>query len=56
MAKHPKTPPHMALAASVKAMNDTLGPEGFVPSALVFGEFPRAYMCSETPARRLALE
>ena len=28
------------LALVVKAMNDTLGPEGIVPSALVFGEFP----------------
>ena len=29
----------LLLAFSVKAMNDTLGPEGVVPSALVFGEF-----------------
>ena len=28
------------LALAVKAMNDTLGPEGFVPSSLVFGELP----------------
>lgn len=30
----------LLLASAVKAMNDTLGPEGLVPSALVFGEFP----------------
>lgn len=30
----------LILSLSVKAMNDTLGPEGFVPSALVFGEYP----------------
>ena len=28
------------LALSVKAMNETLGPESIVPSSLVFGEFP----------------
>ena len=37
MSAHPKTRPARALAASVKAMNDTLGPEGLVPSALVLG-------------------
>lgn len=31
----------IALVCSVKAMNDSLGPEGLVPSALVFGEFLR---------------
>lgn len=39
-AAHPKADPTLALAVSVKALNDTLGPEGYVPSALVFGEFP----------------
>ena len=29
------------LAISVKAMNDTVGPEGLVPSLLVFGALPR---------------
>ncbi len=28
------------LALSLKAMNETLGPEGIVSSSLVFGEFP----------------
>ena len=32
--------PTLLLQMSVKAMNDTLGPDGIVPSALVFGEFP----------------
>lgn len=30
----------LLLGLSIKAMNDTLGLEGTVPSALVFGEFP----------------
>ena len=55
MAAHPKTPPARALAASVKAMNDTLGPEGLVPSALVFREFPPVFTKSEAPAARLIL-
>ena len=38
---HPKMQRQLLLALAVKAMNDTLGPEGTVPSALVFGEFPR---------------
>lgn len=38
MATH--IPNSSILAMSVKAMNDTLGPEGFVPSALVFGVYP----------------
>ena len=33
-------------------MNDTLGPEGLVPSALVFGESPKVYTKSETPDER----
>ena len=33
MSEHPQSPPERALAAAVKAMNDTLGPEGFVPVA-----------------------
>ena len=36
-------------------MNDTLGPEGLVPSALVFGEFPPVYTRSETPALRATI-
>ena len=55
MAAHPKTPPARALAASLKAMNDTLGPEGLVPSALVIREFPPVFTNSEAPAARLTL-
>ena len=40
----------------MKALSDTLGPEGLVPSALVFGEFPSPYTGSETPKSRLSLE
>lgn len=38
---HPHIPKELRLAISVKAMNDTLGPEGLVPLALLFGEFPQ---------------
>lgn len=37
-------------------MNDTLGPEGLVPSALVFGEFPKAYSLSEILGVRSSVE
>ena len=37
---HPSMQRQVLLALAVKAMNDTLGPEGFVPSSLFFGEFP----------------
>ena len=30
----------LLLALAIKAMNDMLGPEGTVPSALIFGDFP----------------
>ena len=56
MSEHPLTPPASALAASVKALNDTLGPEGLVPSALVFGEFPPMFTNSESPAQRETLQ
>ena len=44
---HPKSNFDLVLALAVKALNDTSGPEGLVPSALVFGEFPRLDMPSE---------
>jgi hypothetical protein len=31
----------MALQMAVKAVNDTAGPDGIVPTLLVFGAFPR---------------
>ncbi len=37
---HPSMQRQLLLASAVKAMNDTLGPEGVVPTALVLGEFP----------------
>eukprot|EP00171_Calliarthron_tuberculosum_P023888 IDg23888t1 len=45
----------MLLQISVKAMNDTLGPEGLVPSALVFVEFPKFLTRSEAPNPRITL-
>lgn len=52
IAHHNNVEPEYALAASVNAMNDTLGPEGLVPSALVFGEFPKVHTRSEAPDQR----
>ncbi len=40
---------------SVKAVNDTLGPESLVPSASVLGEFSKIFTGSVTPQARLAL-
>ena len=37
----PSLSPTIALRTAVKSMNDTLGPEGLVPSLLVFGVLPR---------------
>lgn len=37
-------------------MNDTLGPEGSVPSALIFGEFPLPYTKSEQKPNRLSVD
>ena len=43
MLAHPGADKELTLAVTVKAMNDTLGPEGIVPSALVFGEYPQIF-------------
>ena len=48
--------PRQALALAVKAMSDTLGPEGLVPSALVFGEFSPVFTRSEMRHARATLE
>lgn len=40
---------------AVKAMNDTLGPEGLFPSSLVFGEYPKVQTPSEAPQLRQQL-
>ena len=55
LIENPTCPPEEALAAAVKAMNDTVGPEGFVPSALVFGEFPRVHTASSSATSRPSL-
>ena len=36
---HPSLKRQVLLVVAVKAINDTLGPEGTIPSALVSGEF-----------------
>ena len=39
--EYPSLNRELALRISVKAINDTMGPEGLVPSLLVFGCLPR---------------
>ena len=53
---HPSLQRDVLLAISTKAINDTLGPEGIVPSALMFGEFPsiRAFIGPKFPRATLA--
>ena len=54
---YPKQDKNLLLQCAVKSMNDTLGPEGIVPSVLVFGEYPQAYSKSETrPNRPTSIE
>lgn len=43
MMDHADSIHDVALALAVKEMNDTLGPEGLVPSALLFGEFSQVH-------------
>ena len=38
---YPNVDKELLLQLAVKAMNDSLGPEGLIPSSLVFGELPR---------------
>lgn len=40
-AEDPKTSQENALQLAVKCVNDTMGPEGLVPTLLVFGSLPR---------------
>lgn len=49
---HPNETDEYLLAFAVKAMNDTLIPKGYVPSALVFVEYPRVFLKSEVPTER----
>ena len=46
----------LLLSFAVKALNDTLGLDGLVPSALVFGEFPSPLTTSEIRHPRSMLE
>ena len=55
MVDHPTADPETSLALSVKAVNDTLGPEGLLHSAIVFREFRKVYTKSETPDERAVL-
>lgn len=48
MVSHPSIEKHWALDLFVKAMNDTLGPEGIVPSVLEFGKYPQVFTTSES--------
>lgn len=50
MVAHPDTDKDLAPSLFVKAINDTLGPEGYVPSS------PAVYTKSEAPKTRLSLE
>ena len=53
---HPKLNKDFLLSLAVEACNDTLGPEGVEPSALVFGEFPslRSFLGPKVPSTILA--
>lgn len=47
---------HLTLEMTVKAMNDTLGPNGVVTSIIVFGEHPSVFTRSETPKKGSTLD
>ena len=53
---HPRLRKDVLFAIYMKVINDTLGPEGIVPSALVLGEFPsiRAFIGLKVPRESLA--
>ena len=53
---YPNRERQLLLSFAVKALNDTLGPDGLVPSALVFGEFPSPIVTSETRHTRSTIE
>ena len=54
--EHTDVDEDLILALVTKAMNDTVGPRGLVPSAHVFGEFPslRSYLGANIPMHTLA--
>ena len=53
---YPKLNKDIILALAVKAIIDILGPEGIVPSAIVFGEYPsiRPFLGAKVPRLTLA--
>ena len=52
-AQYPKIDPEIALRLAVKAANDTLGPDGRVPSRLVYGVDPALQVVNaHLPAQR----
>jgi hypothetical protein len=55
----PAIPGSLALSLANKAMNDTMGPEGLVPTLLVYGTLPRLSLHDKLPSqsrRFLAME
>lgn len=52
MAQQDNLEAEYAFSASVKAMNYNLGPEGLVPSPLVFSESPQVHNRSEARKQR----
>lgn len=50
--EHPYAPKDLILQLSVKAMNNTIGPECLVPSALLFSEYSQVRTRAEVPASR----
>lgn len=53
---YPNASDAVLLSISVKALNDTVGPEGLVPSALVVGEYPSTRVFDEPPVPRVTLQ
>lgn len=53
---YPNADNSLLLQLSVKFMNDTMGPEGLVPSSIVFGEYLKVYKTSLTPISGPATE
>ena len=50
---HPELTKELTLSLSVKAMNDTAGPDGLIPTLLVFGALPRVPgLSSESPTQK----
>lgn len=54
--EHPSSNKHLNLELTIKAINNTLGPDGVVSSTLVFGEHPPVSTRSEVPQMRPTLD